>query len=107
SFLVKPEQDLPQASTLKHAAPGTKSIRYSNIDLFATTMTTASYKGMEGELPFRFVGKSNMLFADLKTAGAAFGTIDYSETPPLLFVGEWVEYDDLKLKNVRQFEGWS
>ena len=48
-----------------------------------------------------------MLFADLRTSGGAFGTLDYSENPPLLFLGEWVEFDDLHLKNLRQFEGWS
>ena len=35
------------------------------------------------------------------------GTIDYSEMPPLLFLGEWVDYDELQLKNVRKFEGWA
>ena len=107
SFLVQPQQALPQSGELKHAPPGSKSIRYDNIDLYATTMTTASYKGMEGELPFQYYGVTNTLFADLKTSGAAFGTIDYSGESPLLFVGEWVEYDDLQLKNVRQFEGWA
>jgi hypothetical protein len=62
---------------------------------------------MEGDLPFPFYGKSDMLFADLKSTGRAFGTIDYSENPPLLFLGEWVDFDELQLKNLRQFEGWA
>ncbi len=83
------------------------ALKTNNIDFTVATITRASYKGMEGELPFPFYGKTNMVFADLRTTGPGFGTIDYSENPPLLFLGEWVEYDDLQLKNVRQFEGWS
>ena len=64
-------------------------------------------KGMEGELPFPYYGKSEMLFADLRTQGRAFATLDYSDEPPLLFVGEWIEFEELKLKNLRQFEGWA
>ena len=33
-----------------------------------------------------------------------FGTIDYSEPTPLLFLGEAVEFDDLQLRNLRPFE---
>jgi len=33
--------------------------------------------------------------------------LDYSDTEPALYLGELVEFDDLKLKNLRQFEGWS
>jgi hypothetical protein len=25
----------------------------------------------------------------------------------LLFLGEWVDFDELQLKNLRQFEGWA
>jgi hypothetical protein len=33
--------------------------------------------------------------------------VDYTEAPPLLFVGERAEYDRLQLRNVVQFEGWA
>ena len=36
-----------------------------------------------------------------------FATIDYSETPPLVFIGEYMEFDDLHFSNLRQFDGWS
>jgi Domain of unknown function (DUF4178) len=81
--------------------------KFNNTDFEVATMTTAMYKGFEGELPFPYYGKSDMLFADLRTSTRAFGTLDYSEQPPLLFLGEWVEFEELQLKNLRQFEGWS
>jgi hypothetical protein len=81
---------------------------FSNIDFEVSTMTMATYKGVEGELPFPFYGKSNMLFADLRTHANDFATLDYSdESAPLLFIGKTVPYEALQLQNVRQFEGWS
>jgi hypothetical protein len=103
SYMVSPDKALPPSSQVQHG----NALHLNNIDFEVATITRASYKGMEGELPFQFYGKTNMVFADLRTTGPAFGTIDYSEASPLLFVGEWVEYDDLQLKNVRQFEGWA
>src|ERR1700678_268899 len=44
-----------------------KHFNFSNIDFEVSTMTMAAYKGVEGELPFPFYGKTNMLFADLRT----------------------------------------
>lgn len=74
--------------------------------LQVTTLTRARYVGFEGELPFAYEATGEVLFADLRGATDMFATIDYSETPPLLFRGRFVEYDDLALRNVRQFDGW-
>ena len=71
-----------------------------------TSITKAHYVGVQGELPFQYWDKSDVSFVDLRTQDARFATIDYSEDPPLLFLGEALEFDDLKLKNLREFEGW-
>jgi hypothetical protein len=107
SFLTPPDHELPSAEKMSNSAPCAYTLPLKGVQYSNATMTRASYKGMEGELPFPFYGKSDMLFADLKTTGRAFGTIDYSENPPLLFLGEWVDFDELQLKNLRQFEGWA
>jgi hypothetical protein len=83
-----------------------KHVELQKTDFEVATLTVATYKGFEGELPFPYYEKSDMLFADLRTAGRSFGTIDYSEEPALLFLGEWMEFEELQLKNLRQFEGW-
>ncbi len=103
SFWTNPGVELP---TSEQASPG-QVINVGNIIYQISTVTVASYKGVEGELPFPFYGKRDMYFADLRTSGRAFGTIDYSDGAPMLFLGEWVELEELQLKNVRQFEGWS
>ena len=59
-------------------------------DLQVTTLTTARYKGVEGELPFEYWGKEDVLFADLRGHDATFGTIDYSDGAPMLFIGRFV-----------------
>jgi hypothetical protein len=104
SFLTTPEDTLPDVD---HAKRGKKVALHQGTDFEVATVTLANYKGFEGELPFPYYGKSDMIFADLRTAGRQFATIDYSEDPPLLFLGEWVEFEELKLQNLRQFEGWA
>jgi hypothetical protein len=103
SFLVDSAPALPPAAQVFR---GTQ-LEYNQVTYEVATITRASYKGVEGELPFPFYGKSDMLFADLRTAGRPFGTLDYSDPAPALYLGEWVEFEDLKLKNLKQFEGWS
>jgi len=71
-----------------------------------TSMTKAHYKGVQGELPFQYWDKQEVLFADLRTNDGHFGTIDYTENPPLVFLGRAATFDELRLKNLREFEGW-
>jgi hypothetical protein len=70
------------------------------------SLTFASYRGVEGELPFVYSGKDVVPFVDLTSATGGFATIDYSEPEPLLYVGEWVTFAQLSLTNLRRFEGW-
>jgi hypothetical protein len=72
-----------------------------------STITKAHYRGVEGELPFQYWDKSDVVLVDLMSRSEKFATIDYSEDPPLLFLGESVDFEDLHLKNLRSFEGWS
>lgn len=104
SFLAKPPTPPP-------ATPGElqrgQVFSWYNTNYVLTTLTRARYIGFEGELPFTTTDKSEMMFADLRSADARFGTIDYSESPPLVFLGQQVSFNDLKFRNVRFFEGWS
>lgn len=103
STLAAPPAPLPDAKKLK---PG-MSFRWPQGEFTLTHITKARYVGFEGELPFPTEGRhEETVFADLKSASAAFATIDYSETPPLLFMGRIVTFDELRLKNLKTFEGW-
>jgi hypothetical protein len=102
SELVEPPRALPAPDAL------TVGLRYGwrDRELQVTTLTWARYTGVEGELPFEYWGKAEALFADLRGHDSTFATIDYSDSMPRLFVGRFVDYDDLSLRHVRAFAGW-
>jgi hypothetical protein len=62
--------------------------------------------GGEGELPFRVGAGYEAPVADLQGDDSSFATLDYSEEPPLVFLGEYVEFDALQLSGLREFDGW-
>jgi hypothetical protein len=80
---------------------------WDNLPYTVTTITNAHYRGVQGELPFQYWDKQDVLFVDLRTETGKFATIDYSDETPALYLGEMVEFEDLSLKNLRTFEGWS
>jgi len=104
SWLAKapPEQLLPRDQVDRGA-----HYTWDNKTYEVTSVTKAHYKGVQGELPFEYWDKADVIFADLRTSSGDFGTIDYSGDPPLLFLGRAVDFDDLHFKNLRLFEGWN
>jgi hypothetical protein len=99
--------NLPSKTPLPPSTSKGQEFQWNGKTYSVTSVTKAHYKGVQGELPFQYWDKSDLLFADLRTSTGDFGTIDYSENPPLLFLGRAVEFDDLHLKNLRDFEGWT
>jgi hypothetical protein len=77
---------------------------FGDLEFQLTSLTRARYRGVEGELPFEYWDKDDVLFADLRSAGGHFATLDYSEDPPLLFIGAFVAFDELELKDLRPVE---
>ena len=57
--------------------------------------------GAAGEIPYQLVPGEHFYYADLSGAGGAFGTVDYSETHPAVFVGHEVSLADLGLTSAR------
>src|SRR4051794_4331892 len=84
SFLAQNPPPRPAASQL---TPGTSFV-VEQTEYKVTSITNAHYRGVEGELPFQYWDKRAVPFVDLRTPDARFATIDYSEEPPLLFVGQ-------------------
>ena len=72
-----------------------------------STITKAHYRGVEGELPFQYCDKTDVVFVDLMSYTGKFATIDYSDDDPVLYLGAAVAFESLKLKKLRSFEGWS
>lgn len=61
-----------------------------------TNLETARCVAGEGELPFRVGAGFEAPAADLRETGS-FASIDYSDDPPRLYLGETVELKDLRL----------
>lgn len=80
---------------------------WDNEPYTVTTITKAHYSGVDGELPFQYWDKQDVVFVDLMSPNVKFATLDYSDEAPALYLGESVDFDFLKLKNLRSFEGWS
>ena len=103
ALVPKPPHPLPSPDRVKVGSP----YLWQHRPLEVTTLTRARYAGVEGELPFEYWGKTESLFADLRSVDATFATFDYSDPEsPLLFAGRLVGYEDLALRNVRSFDGW-
>ncbi len=55
----------------------------------------------QGELPFKVGAGWEATFVDLRGDDERFATLDYSEEPPLLFVGEQKPFESFKFANLR------
>ena len=96
-------QKLPAESQLQIG----QTYSWNGATYTVSVITQAHFRGVEGELPFQYWNKDDVTFADLRSSSRKFATLDYSDTEPVLYLGDLVEFEDLKLKNLRQFEGWS
>jgi Domain of unknown function (DUF4178) len=100
----RPPVNVP--SDLHAIRPGSK-FAFEGVSYEVTTITKAHYKSVEGQLPFVYWDKEDVVFVDLRTASRSFASIDYSESTPLLYLGQFIEFEDLRLTGLRQFEGWA
>ncbi|HEY2996115.1 MAG TPA: DUF4178 domain-containing protein [Methylomirabilota bacterium] len=71
-----------------------------------TDVREAEVVGGEGELPFRVDSGWETRAADLRNATARFATLDYTDDPPRVYLGEVVDFPALQLRGLREFEGW-
>ncbi|MDP9349040.1 MAG: DUF4178 domain-containing protein, partial [Gemmatimonadota bacterium] len=99
SFLAAAHGPLPPADRVRVG----DRLAHGGQTFQVTTLTRARYAGVEGELPFEYWDREEVLFADLK-AERGFATIDYSDSDPLLFTGEYVPLRELQLTELREPE---
>ncbi|MCP5196926.1 MAG: DUF4178 domain-containing protein [Gammaproteobacteria bacterium] len=104
SFLIEPPEPLRPFAELRagdHLSLKRRTYQVTNLE-------TARCIAGEGELPIRVGAGYDTPVVDLQGADNAFATLDYSETPPLVFVGEQIRFDDLQLTGLREtpLAGW-
>lgn len=100
SFLVEDPDPIPFEDQVE---PGLR-LKLGDRVYEVTDATPARYVSTEGELPWEYHDQEYITFADLKSEDGAIVTLDYSEDPPLVFEGEYVGFDELRLENLREEE---
>ncbi len=69
-----------------------------------TEKGTATAIAADGEIPYKLMPNEQSDYADISGKNNAFGTIDYSENPPWVFVGQQVSLADIGLENAKPVE---
>lgn len=61
----------------------------------------ATARGAKGEIPYLLTPGETYYYADLSGTNNAFGTLDYNESPPLVFLGQQVTLAELGITTTR------
>ena len=72
-----------------------------SVPLIVAEKGVARTVAAKGEIPWRLVPNETFAYADLSGPNEAFATIDYSESPPLLFIGKEVTLSELGIAGAR------
>jgi hypothetical protein len=64
----------------------------------------ATALGAKGEIPYLLTPGATYYYADLSGTNGAFGTLDYNESPPLVFLGQQVTLAELGITTTRKPE---
>lgn len=67
----------------------------TSIPLVVAEIGQASAVGAKGEIPYKLVPGEQYYYADLSGPGGQFATLDYSQSPPLVFIGRQVDLSEL------------
>jgi hypothetical protein len=102
SFETAVREPLPEWKRLEPGA----TVTLGGVAYEVTEAREAEVVGGEGELPFRVGSGWPLRSADLRNDTARFATLDYSDQSPRVYLGEVVEIETLKLRGLREFEGW-
>lgn len=97
--VVKPFEELKPGAALHILGDKWYSGKYT-----VTHLDTGEVVAGEGELPFKFTSGWKANVADLRGEGARFATIDYSEVPPRIYVGEKLPFDTFSFSGLRDPE---
>ena len=64
----------------------------------------ATALGAQGEIPYLLTPGETYYYADLSGVNNSFGTLDYNQTPPLVFLGQQVTLAELGITTTRKPE---
>ena len=103
-FYITFQQSLPEQSLI----PPFEAIQLgepfaalpTSVPLTVAEKSIATQLGAQGEIPYKLTPGAEYEYADLSGPHGIFATLDYSESPPLVFVGRQATLADLGLAGV-------
>lgn len=102
SFQTAVQDEIPPFEELTRG----KRLVLDEKQFVVTQVQKAKVISCEGELPFAQPDGYEAPQADLRTDTTMGATLDYSEEPPMVFIGEYMEFDELNLSRLRDLDGW-
>ncbi|HEY3128431.1 MAG TPA: DUF4178 domain-containing protein, partial [Acidobacteriota bacterium] len=72
----------------------------TSVPLMVAEKGVATQRGAKGEIPYKLTPGAEYAYADLSGPQGIFATLDYSESPPMVFVGRQVTLAELGLAGV-------
>jgi hypothetical protein len=107
-YMMSFRQDMKEmASAAKlRALPAGSPVSLKNQRFTINDTRSITYVGSEGELPFRAIAGEKSYNIDLSGENEAFATIEVAEMDTRVYVGEYVKFADLALRDLRVLEGW-
>ena len=91
--------EIPQFDQLQLGQPVTGLPWPTPLIVAETGRATA--RGAKGEIPYLLTPGETYYYADLSGLNGAFGTLDYNESPPLVFLGQQVTLAELGITTTR------
>ncbi|MBI3775213.1 MAG: DUF4178 domain-containing protein [Gammaproteobacteria bacterium] len=93
-------------ASLSHIQVG-HLFRFHGVALQLMDVKVARCLGSEGELPFAAARGRSAVALDFSGDDGGFACIEYSFDTARVFIGEYMEWDELKIDGVRELEGWT
>jgi hypothetical protein len=105
SFQVRDPSLLPELMKLRVAS----TVQLNGTEYLVDDIREVACVGSQGELPVKSVKGRTSTNVDLVGPNDHFGNIDYSADSSegnRLFLGKYIEFENLKFMNLRELDGW-
>lgn len=106
-FMVGFAHASPEVERMTEAPAAGTQLRLAGDTWTVSDVKTARCMAAEGELPFPIAPEARRLSIDLTGARGEFGSIELADDGNAFFVGEYAQFEDLHLTELRGVPGWT
>jgi hypothetical protein len=104
SFAVPTKETIPARANAYTAG---QRLEINGVSWTISDVKEVTCRASEGELPYAAAPQQGRTSIDLLNGKAGFASIELSGDMKEVYVGEYVDFDDLKLTNLRPVPGWN